>query len=120
MRPSTPANRITAYYRDSEEPLFTVSRRVHSVESRPRRRRIALVHRLGGPAAGIVACLLQLSASTLCIAGAVSSWLGHPVGLSPTTAVLLIGAVFGASSVLLLYSFVVAAAVASADSSGEA
>ncbi len=114
MRSGMPNNRVSAYYRESPEAFASLRDGGRRPEARPRRR-IALVHRVGGPVAGVVACLLQLAASTLCVAGVVSTWLGHPIGLSQPTAVLLGGAVFGASSVLLLYSFLVGAAIASVD-----
>jgi hypothetical protein len=119
MRRTSPSNRIAGYFREPQNLIpqnliHVVRPSVWHPEARPRRGGIPTVHRLGGPAAGIMACLLQLAASTLCVAAAISSWLGHPIPVSTTTMVLLGGAVFGASSGLLLYNFVVSAAIASA------
>lgn len=114
MRRTSPSNRIARYFREPQTPTYVVTPPAWRPAARLPSRDIPLVHRLGGPTAGITACLLQLAASTLCIAGAISAWLGHPIDLSPTTLVLLGGVVLGASSGLLLYSFLVSAAVASA------
>ncbi len=115
MRRTSPSNRIAAYYRDPSDVAYVVTPPAGAPKWGRPRTGIATVHRLGGPAAGIVACLLQLLASMLCLGAAVLSLLGYSIAISPITAVLLGGVVFGATSGLLLYSFLVSAAVASAD-----
>jgi hypothetical protein len=59
----------------------------------------------------MAASLLQLAVSALCVAGALSTWLGHPPEISPTMAVFLGGAMFGTVSLLQLYSSLTSAAV---------
>lgn len=73
-------------------------------------RQAAHQRRQGGRVAGMSASLLQLAASALCVAGALSTWVGYPVGISLTTAVFLGGILFGTISLLQLYSVVTDAA----------
>ena len=106
MRPTSPSNRISAYYSNSGG-LSTTEYPVTAGHSQsthyhpPSFRR-----RIGGRVAGIVASVLQLAVSALCVAGAMSSWLGYPIGIAPTTAVFLGGLLFGTISLLQLYSVV--------------
>ncbi|QDV80250.1 hypothetical protein K2D_38760 [Planctomycetes bacterium K2D] len=102
MRPTSPSNRISRYYQSAaglpltHEPFAPVPPAVGRLD-RPSRQ-------VGGRIAGMAASVLQLAISALCVAGAVSTWLGHPLGISLTMAVFLGGLMFGTVSLLQLYS----------------
>lgn len=115
MRPTSPSNRISAYYGKTDGLTATkypfAAGHYQSIHSRPTHcRQTANWRRFGGRVAGMAASVLQLAVSTLCVAGALSTWLGYPVGISLTTAVFLGGLLFGMISLLQLYSVVTDAA----------
>lgn len=110
MRPTSPSNRISAYYVKTDgisTPKYPFApayyRSTHHQQVAHRRR-------LGGRVAGMAASLLQLAVSALCVAGALSTWMGYPVGISLTAAVFMGGLLFGTISLLQLYSVVTDAA----------
>jgi hypothetical protein len=106
MRPTSPSNRISGYYGNTDGLSATKYpfaarhyRPTHQQQAAHRRR-------FGGRVAGMAASVLQLAVSALCVAGALSTWLGYPVGISLTTAVFMGGLLFGTISLLQLYSVV--------------
>jgi hypothetical protein len=110
MRPTSPSNRISAHYGKTDglsamKYPFPAGhyRSTHHQQVGHRRR-------IGGRVAGIVASVLQLAVSALCVVGALSTWLGYPVGISLTTAVFMGGLLFGTISLLQLYSVLTDAA----------
>lgn len=110
MRPTSPSNRISAYY-DRTAGVATTGYQSafpyrHVAASAP----VAYTRGFGGRIAGMAASVLQLAVSALCVAGALSTWLGHPIGISVTTAVFLGGVLFGTVSLLQLYSVLTGAA----------
>jgi len=110
MQPTSPSNRISAYYSKAEEAPVSNYQFATAYRRSTPHRVIASSRRLGGRVAGMAASLLQLAVSALCVGGAFSTWLGYPVGISLTTAVFLGGVVFGTVSLLQLYSVLTDAA----------
>lgn len=115
MRPTSPSNRISAYYAKTDGGKTDgLSATKYPFPAGPYRsthhRQVAHRRRLGGRVAGMSASLLQLAVSALCVVGALSTWLGYPVGISLTTAVFMGGLLFGTISLLQLYSVLTDAA----------
>lgn len=106
MRPTSPSNRISAYYVKTDGLSATKYPFAPAYCRSTQYRQAAHRRRLGGRVAGVAASILQLAVSALCVAGALSTWLGYPVGISLTTAVFIGGLLFGMISLLQLYRVV--------------
>ena len=114
MKPTRLSNRISDFY---DQPPARPIPRAATVDVT--RRRVAEVHRLGGPVAGLAASVVQLCLGVTATAAAASSWLGFPPGVSVEFAVVACGGAIAMSGALSLYAWTVAAAVASTDVEGE-
>ncbi len=111
MRPTSPSNRISAYYAKTDggktDGLPATKYPFAPAQYRStHHQQVAQRRRLGGRVAGMAASLLQLAVSALCVV----TWLGYPLGISLTTAVFMGGLLFGTISLLQLYSVLTDAA----------
>jgi hypothetical protein len=104
MRPTSPSNRVSTYYQAIEAHNAYASSATNHSAIWASRQQAACQRRRSGRVAGMAASVLQLAISSLCVAAALSMWLGYPIGISPTTAVFLGGMMFGMVSLLQLYS----------------